>query len=168
MSAAFLGELFRGGQQGAAQLPVLQIRPNAEEAEIPDSVVGGIQPDGSEKCAVGFIPMNQQVRSRLVGQIFSEQRIVETLPLDDSRFGVPTGARTGTPKGDIDEVNDLRVIGFNGRLEQHSDKFTALRCQYEKGNLQRSRNDLLVSQTLDGIELGGAGGGEGTEDDSDE
>ncbi len=41
-TAAFLREILCGGQQGASQLSVLQIRADGEKAEIPGTVLSGI------------------------------------------------------------------------------------------------------------------------------
>ena len=125
MSAAFLCKLFRSSQQSAAELSILQIGLDAEKGEMPDAVFGRIQSDRSQEYTVGFIAVDQQMCRRILSQIFSQQRIIDALPLDDSRFDVPTGGRTCSAESDIYEVDYLWIVSFNGRLEQHSSKFTA-------------------------------------------
>ncbi len=97
----------------------MQIRPDRGEAEIPDTVSFGLEPDGSEQRSVGVVPMDQEMSTGTGGEILSQQRFGQALALDDSSLDIPAGCGTGASKGKIYQIDDLRIVGLTGGFEMH-------------------------------------------------
>ena len=90
-----------------------------EEAEVPDAVGLRLQPDGSEKWAVGGVAVEQQVGVGFGGEVFAELRFVEAAALDDAGFDIPAGGCPGPAIGEVGQRDDGGVVRFNGWSEVH-------------------------------------------------
>lgn len=69
--ATFLREGFCSGEEGATELPVLQVGADAEKSEMPCAVLAGIQPDCTEEWSVGGVAPGEQMCFGLGGEVLS-------------------------------------------------------------------------------------------------
>src|ERR1700745_1191553 len=90
--------------------------------------------------------MDQQIRFRLCSQVLSKQRFVDALACDNSGFDVPAGRRTGASEGEIDEIDDLAVVGFTGGFKEHRfPAYTALLLPIRRHLFEKALPRLLIS-----------------------
>lgn len=117
--SVFAGEVFGCSEEGSTEMIFLKAGMDSEEAEVPGVVRFRIEENGAEDWPAGVFAMDEEVGFRFGGELFAEETFGEPRAFDENYFGVPACLWASAAEGEVDEIDDCRIVGFNSRSEQH-------------------------------------------------